>query len=197
MLHDRPAKVSDAPAWFESAAEIVRQELRELVVGAPQDSLQVPATLLSLVLGPDHPLAREMASIAEANQSPITRQLAQEKQRIYQTELAEKLLEEEWPDETEMRAARMADKEAKTPIPERVWALRNVAGTLAMGGPGERAKARKFLEQAVKLKQKFAGAPDHPGLFQILLVEKNRQVVLQLWKGTNDVLLLYICSGTS
>jgi hypothetical protein len=33
-----------------------------------------------------------------------------------------------------------------------------------MGGPGERARARQLLEQAVLLKQQFAGAPDHPGM---------------------------------
>lgn len=38
-----------------------------------------------------------------------------------------------------------------------------LAGTLSMGGPGERARARQLLEQAVQLKQQFAGAPDHPG----------------------------------
>lgn len=37
------------------------------------------------------------------------------------------------------------------------------AGQLSMGGPGERARARQLLEQAVLLKQQFAGAPDHPG----------------------------------
>lgn len=37
------------------------------------------------------------------------------------------------------------------------------AGTLSMGGPGERARARQLLEQAVLLKQQYAGAPDHPG----------------------------------
>ena len=62
-----------------------------------------------------------------------------------------------------MRAARAADREAKTPIPERIWALRNVAGTLGLGAsPGERARARQLLEQAVLMKQRLAGAPDHP-----------------------------------
>ena len=117
--------------------------------------------------------------------------------------------EEEWPDAKEIKAARRAEEEAKTPVPERCWALRNVAGaagagrlglavgrnrdvvllwqtcktgvwftrlaaafapchpplagTLSMGGPGERARARQLLEQAVLLKQGFAGAKDHPG----------------------------------
>lgn len=163
MLATRPAKTSDAPAWFESAAEIIRQELRSLVAGAPKDSLQQSSILLNIVLGAEHPVAKQVAALAQANQSAAARQAAAEKQRVYQKLLAEKLLEEEWPDETELRAARMADKDAKTPVPERVWALRNVAGTLAMGGAGERARARQLLEQAVLLKQQWAEANDHPG----------------------------------
>lgn len=38
-----------------------------------------------------------------------------------------------------------------------------------MGGPGERARARQLLEQAVLLKQQFAGAPDHPGAHHAVL----------------------------
>lgn len=165
MLNDRPAKVSDAPAWFESAAALVRQELKEMVAGAAPDALRLPDSIVTFTLGVNHPVALELASLADKNESPLTKQARQEKQRRYQTELAEKLLEEEWPDEEEMRAARMADRNAKTPVPERVWALRNVAGTLAMGGPGERSRARQLLEQAVILKQQFAGAPDHPGSY--------------------------------
>ena len=47
-----------------------------------------------------------------------------------QAALAAKLLEEEWPDQAETAAARLAEREAATPVPERVWALRNVASTL-------------------------------------------------------------------
>ena len=68
------------------------------------------------------------------------------------------------------QAARLAEREAKTPIPERVWALRNVAQTLALSSdPGERGRARRLLEQAVLLKQGWAGAPDHPAALPELL----------------------------
>ena len=50
-----------------------------------------------------------------------------------QAALAAKLLEEEWPDRAETAAARLAEREAATPVPERVWALRNVASTLVSG----------------------------------------------------------------
>ena len=51
-----------------------------------------------------------------------------------QAELAASLLEEEWPDQKEAAAARAAAREAATPVPERVWALRNV-GALPSGAP--------------------------------------------------------------
>ena len=37
-------------------------------------------------------------------------------------------VEEEWPDEAEVRAARIADAQQSAPVPERVWAMRNAAG---------------------------------------------------------------------
>ena len=162
MLYDRPARSSDAPAWFEEAAELVRNQLAELVRGAQPDSLEAYAAILAAALGNDNPVATEAAILAADNISPTEKTRRAERERARQSELAAKLLEEEWPDAEEIRAARMADKEAKTPIAERVWALRNVAGTLALGGPGERARARQLLEQAVQVKQQYAGAPDHP-----------------------------------
>ena len=81
-----------------------------------------------------------------------------------QAELAAQLLEEEWPDENEMKAARMAAREEATPVPERAWALRNVASTLALGGPGETARARSLLTKALTLKEQWLESPEHPGM---------------------------------
>ncbi|PRW44890.1 apoptotic chromatin condensation inducer in the nucleus-like isoform X1 [Chlorella sorokiniana] len=168
-LAERPFATSDAPAWFEAVARLVRSKLQETAASAPKDSLQAPASLLTAVLGSGNPVAEEVARLADANVSAATRQARQERERRAAAELAAKLVEEEWPDAKEIKAARRAEEEAKTPIPERCWALRNVAGTLSMGGPGERARARQLLEQAVQLKQQFAGAPDHPGVLPELL----------------------------
>lgn len=82
---------------------------------------------------------------------------------MVQAELAAQLLEEEWPDEDEVRAARMAVREEATPVPERAWALRNVAATLALGGAGERARARSLLEKALALKEQWLDDLEHPG----------------------------------
>ena len=73
-------------------------------------------------------------------------------------------LEEEWPDSSAIAAERVAQREAATPLPERVWALRNVAATLALGGPGELSRARQLLEKALQLKEESVdGAAEHPG----------------------------------
>ena len=84
--------------------------------------------------------------------------------QISQAELAAQLLEEQWPDENEMKAATMAAREEATPVPERAWALRNVASTLALGGPGEKARARTLLEKAVGLKEQWLDDKEHPGM---------------------------------
>ena len=80
-----------------------------------------------------------------------------------QANIAAALLEEEWPDSSDIAAERAAEREARTPLPERIWALRNVAATLALGGPGELARARQLLEKALQLKQEsVGGAAEHP-----------------------------------
>ena len=135
-----------------------------LFKGSSPDSLEATADVLEAALGSNHPVAREVAALAQANVSAAEKARRSEKDRVRQAELAAKLSEEEWPDAKEIRAARLEERESKTPVAERVWALRNVAGTLAMGGPGERSRARQLLEQAVLIKQQFAGAPDHPAV---------------------------------
>ncbi|KAK9815884.1 hypothetical protein WJX72_011277 [[Myrmecia] bisecta] len=164
MWHDRPSRRVEASPWYEQAAALVKRELRSLTAGEPKDSLLPTSEYISATLGAEHPVAASMAELAEANLSPAAKAARAEKQRLLEAELAAALLEEDWPDRNEIAAAKMAEQEARMPIPERVWALRNVAGTLAMGGEGEKARARKLLEQAVRLKQEFAGGPDHPGV---------------------------------
>lgn len=169
MLHDRPVRVSDAPVWFEAGAAFVRTQLRELLRDAPPDSLEALNDIIMASIGCDHPVATEMAALTANNLSAAERARRDERARARQALLAAKLLEEAWPTAEEIRAAQFEEKEAKTPVAERVWALRNVAGTLALGAPGELARARQLLEQAVKLKQQYADAPDHPVVLPELL----------------------------
>jgi len=67
-------------------------------------------------------------------------------------------VEEEWPDESLVRAARIADAQADQPVPERVWAMRNAAATLAM--TGARPQAVALLTRAVQLKVEWLGRED-------------------------------------
>ena len=83
-----------------------------------------------------------------------------------QAEVAERLVEFEWPDKSELTAAKLKEIEASVPIPERVWALKNVGTTQAMSGPEGRARARQLLERAVGLKRELVGAGKHPGELQ-------------------------------
>jgi len=69
-------------------------------------------------------------------------------------------VEEEWPDEDAVRSARIAEAQADVPIPERVWAMRNAAATLAMTGAREQAVAT--LTTAVELKVEWLEAEDDP-----------------------------------
>ncbi|KAL4855431.1 Reticulocyte-binding protein 2 a [Chlorella vulgaris] len=168
-LAERPSATSDAPAWFETTASLARSSLQAAAAGAAKDSLQLPAAIVAAVLGSNNPVAEELERLAAANLSAEAKKAQEERERRKAAELAAKLLAEEWPDAAETKAARLAEREAKTPVPERCWALRNVAGQLSMGGPGERARARSLLEQAVLLKQQYAGAADHPGVLPELL----------------------------
>ena len=94
--------------------------------------------------------------------------------------------EEEWPDEADVRSARIAEAQQAAPVPERVWAMRNAAGatiacvchvvrltrlaacvaTLAV--TGARTQAVELLTQAIALKAEWLGSETHPGLLDEL-----------------------------
>ena len=164
-LHNRPARESDAPAWFECSVEFCRRCIRKSFEQAPADSLDAYSKFFCQVLAPGHPVAEEIKKISLKNTSEERHLALKQKEKSFKARLAAKLLEEEWPDEEELRKARAQDKEAKTPVAERIWALKNVAGTLSMGNAGEVSKARQLLEQAVLLKQEVCCLPDHPAVF--------------------------------
>ena len=55
-----------------------------------------------------------------------------------------------------------AKMRARAPPAERIWALKNVARTLALDRPAL-PRARAMLEESVRLKQQLVGVSDHPG----------------------------------
>ena len=80
-----------------------------------------------------------------------------------QAEIAESLVQFEMPDRAEQAAIKLREIQDSIPVPERVWALRNVGSTSALGGPQGRARARKLLDQAIVLKRDLVGGMQHPG----------------------------------
>ena len=60
-------------------------------------------------------------------------------------------------------SARADKRKAAVPPAERIWALRNVAQTLALGGRKSWPQARDMLQEAVQLKQCLVGSTQHPG----------------------------------
>ena len=80
----------------------------------------------------------------------------------------------EIPDRSERTALKIKEAEKAVPIPERVWALRNVGETSAMGGGNGVFRARSLLERALQLKESFVGSSRHPGMrFVVLLMGMN------------------------
>lgn len=103
---------------------------------------------LSSLLGESHPLTRCVAATLP---------------KPAQVHPAE---EEEWPDEARIRAARVADAQAAAPVPERVWAMRNAAATLALTGAREQALA--LLRTAVEVEAAWVGGSPDPRLLGAL-----------------------------
>lgn len=89
-----------------------------------------------------------------------------------QAEIAESLVQFEMPDRAEQAAIKLREIQESIPVPERIWALRNVGSTSALGGPEGRARARKLLDQAIALKRELVGGMQHPGLPSHCLVSR-------------------------
>lgn len=152
------------PSIAAAATSLATSLLTTRTAAAPLDSLASFAAFLEASLPESHPITIAGHELADKNMSPATRREKKNRQLAEEATLAEALVQEEWPDASESAAARAAQREAATPIPERVWALRNVAATSALGGPAGAARAVQLLQQAVKLKEDDLGDSYHPCL---------------------------------
>ena len=86
------------------------------------------------------------------------------------------------------RARQMQRTRDASPIPERAWALRNVAGTLALGSHGPSPRAREMYEEALRLKQAYLGSDVHPGLLEDLLpLLKSEGSGTVLWEQAGNI----------
>jgi hypothetical protein len=91
----------DSSTWNSFYLDGERLEFGDGVIDAAKE-----------LLGELHPLAKALEGLAGKARK------------------VEPVEEEEWPDENAVRAARIADAQESAPVPERVWAMRNAAGTL-------------------------------------------------------------------
>jgi hypothetical protein len=115
-------------------------------------------------LGDDHPIAQHTLRLTERNMSYPRRRALLERQRAAEAALAEELLRSARPSAVDAASSATETRQELTPVPERIWALRNVATTLAQGSDKGRAQARKLLAQALELQRGRFGNDAHPAL---------------------------------
>ncbi|KAK9812198.1 hypothetical protein WJX73_003598 [Symbiochloris irregularis] len=160
---------------------VALQALRAALLNSPKDSLTSLAQVMEVVLGAGHPLMTELRALAETNMSEGARRRRLELQKLSEARHAAAILEEEYPDTDERKKASAAARDAATPIPERVWALRNVGTTLGLGEP---AKGRQYLEKAVLLKRQWLDDdPRHPGVLPELEALRELLIRRPEWKA--------------
>ncbi|EFJ51899.1 hypothetical protein VOLCADRAFT_116364 [Volvox carteri f. nagariensis] len=165
-----------------SLERLARYQLSERARGAPPDSLMVTTQLLRLVLpgGPRHSVYGIMEKLAENNMSTAVRQAMQiRRQRTALEAQAVAVLQQQRGGTAlsgrggalvvgpggEAEAARGA----LVPVPERLWATRNVANNLMrFGEPLQVGEAVGMLEEAVSLARRHYG-DRHPGQLAVLL----------------------------
>jgi hypothetical protein len=114
-------------------------------------------------MGDDHPITVHMLELADKNVSLKKKKAVVERQRALD-ELVAQLQSEEKLSSAEISARLALEKQDLIPVPERVWALRNTAATMALGDARSRAKAKDIFEMALQLQRQHLADPCHPGL---------------------------------
>lgn len=114
-------------------------------------------------LGDEHPITMHMLESADRNLSLKKKMAVVERQRALD-ELVAQLQDEERLSTIEISRQLAVEKQDLIPVPERVWALRNTASTMALGDRRSRAKARDIFEMALQLQKQHMDDPGHPGL---------------------------------
>ncbi|CAG9462653.1 unnamed protein product [Pedinophyceae sp. YPF-701] len=160
------SSATNAVGPAEDALQLAADMVRTATQGAPPDSIAPAAATIVRCLPEGHPVAREIVSIASANASAEFKRFVEARLRAAKRRAADRAAEDVFNDRRTSVAGRVLADQAATPIPERVWAMRNVASTLASGG--QLGQARKMMEEAVELMEQYLGSDDHPGLLMDL-----------------------------
>ncbi|KAL6753529.1 hypothetical protein V8C86DRAFT_2725058, partial [Haematococcus lacustris] len=118
---------------------------------------------LAAALGGSHPVVGIMAELAERNQSAGTRlKLEMRKQRA-ELDAANALMQAQKAALPRAGSSSPGERASSTPVPEQLWAVRNVANKMVrFGDPNQMSEALGMLEGAVKLAAEHYGA-DQPG----------------------------------
>jgi hypothetical protein len=143
--------------------------------------------MTSWAIGDSHPIAALVLQLAEGNMSLASKQAIVSKQQAIDLAIAEQTLEQERSAERNSlkeRADKIAlERQKLTPLPERVWALRNVAANLALGNQSSRNKAKEFLIKALELQTAHLGQGLHPGKLGVLWGFCSALLLMSAWGG--------------
>lgn len=81
--------------------------LDEELSGAAKDSLRPLGNVVCRTLGRDHPIGAHVSLLSDQNMSKAAKKAELDKQKLLETELKAKVMQEEWPDREELAAARL------------------------------------------------------------------------------------------
>eukprot|EP00892_Ulva_mutabilis_P007024 jgi/Ulvmu1/4694/UM002_0425.1 len=157
---ERPAKGT----CDEHVVDLMCQWLTSRLSSAPPDGLLDIAEMACWTIGDDHPIAKHVLILAEENMSSERKQAVVNRQRALDAIMAEQLLKQERQSARELSDEQALEKHELTPVPERVWALRNIAATMALGDRKSKEKARELYSKALQLQRSYLTDDRHPGL---------------------------------
>ena len=164
VLEERPRGEAGASPWFEQSLTVARRVLADEAAAAGEDVLTPVSDTVARVLGDRHPVAAELERLARGRMSPAERARREAARAAEEERRVARMVEEEWPEYAERARMRAEESEALTPLPEKAWALRNVA--LASGNP---ERARAMLRQGLGYLERHLGSDAHPGLLTDML----------------------------
>ncbi|GAX82526.1 hypothetical protein CEUSTIGMA_g9953.t1 [Chlamydomonas eustigma] len=167
------AATSASPA-HTSIIALARYQLEQRVKKLPQDAVIPTARLLISALGSRHPVARIMLDLAERTTSIETRQaterkLIMEEQAVLSQQERELQFREGGPATDVIDPNSAAVRRSLSPVPERLWAMRNVAnGMVRAGNAVQLGEAVGMLQQADVVARQHYGQY-HPARLATLL----------------------------
>jgi len=164
VMDERPGKEVAASPWFEASVALARAVLKGDADKAEEGALVPVSDCVARVLGDSHPISREVERLARERMGAEERRRREAQRAADEERRVQRMLDEEWPEYSERARMRVEAAEEATPLPEKAWALRNVA--LACG---DEERARDMLRMAVGYMERHVQGDSHPALLLDLL----------------------------